>query len=277
MRTDELNSWSLEGVKVPRSRRIPITAWPQGSGLPRQVSGLVQSWDIVTGFDGTGTRFVLRLAGPPAARGILERRLPWGTGELMTAQDVLQRVESLRPALTGPGNGVTVAGAEPLWQAGFSSAVLHLCREAGLHTALVTSGQSGSLVSDLMLSEVDLFVVDFVVDPTACGPGTALRRTGWPAADTLRFLERLAVLKRQVRVRLSVVKGLTDTAANLEDIAKYLGALSNLQAVEIYSRPLDEPADVESVRTTLRRLGLPVTDGSSRSLAHETDSTYSST
>ena len=52
-------------------------------------------------------------------------------------------------------------------------------------------------------------------------------------APTLRFAERLAAIGKPVWVRFTLVPGLTDDPANVEEIAKFVAPMKNVEWVEI--------------------------------------------
>ena len=72
-------------------------------------------------------------------------------GEEKTAHDVLKEVERDEVFYQHSDGGVTISGGEPLYQVEFTKALLSLCKSAGFHTALETSGyQSWTLFSQAL-------------------------------------------------------------------------------------------------------------------------------
>ena len=61
-------------------------------------------------------------------------------GREMTVAEVIAEVEKDRPFYETSEGGMTVSGGEPLMQPEFTVALLEAARDAGLHTALDTSG-----------------------------------------------------------------------------------------------------------------------------------------
>jgi pyruvate formate lyase activating enzyme len=266
------------GTYVPRRRyRIaPLTAWPHGSRLALHVCGSIHSWDLATDVDGPGTRFVLFTAGCPVRcehcakpdAGYQEG------GRRTTVRELLRQAEHYRRVLKTSGGGVTVSGGEPLMQASFTSAFLHGCKEAGLHTALDTSGYLGAAASNSMLREIDLTLLDL----ESFDPPTYRRVTGHDLLPTLRFAHRLANLGRPAWIRFVLVPGLTDAPANIEGVANYVAGLPNVERVDVLAQrriggdacqrigvrhprggtPKPTPAQLESARGVFRQRGLAV-------------------
>jgi pyruvate formate lyase activating enzyme len=57
--------------------------------------------------------------------------------------------------------------------------------------------------------------------------------TGRELAPTLRFAERLAAIRKPVRVRFALVPGLTDDPANVDGIARFVAPIKNVEWVEV--------------------------------------------
>ena len=126
------------------------------------VEGSLHSWDICTGVDGPGTRFVVFTAGCPLRCLYCHNPDAWRmrAGERVTAEQVLNRMERYVRYLRAAGGGVTVSGGEPLLQSRFTEAILPGAHDLGLHTALDTAGSLGDRVGDEMLAVTDLVLLD---------------------------------------------------------------------------------------------------------------------
>jgi pyruvate formate lyase activating enzyme len=237
----------------------------------------VHSWDISVGVDGPGTRFTLFTAGCPLRCQYCENPDTWKAkgGRRTELSQVLMLVHRYEQMLRDSGGGVTVSGGEPLAQPRFTASFLHACHQAGLHTALDTSGYLGRLATDELLADVDLVLLDI----KSFQPDLYRRLTGRELAPTLRFAERLAELDRPVWVRFVMVPGLTDARENVDGLAGFVAGLPNVERVDVlaYHRlgvakyaalglqyPLDgvpEPdeAQLEAVRRRFADRGLTVT------------------
>src|SRR5688500_3559865 len=100
-------------------------------------TGRVHSWDLSTGVDGPGTRFVLFLSGCPLRCLSCANPDTWRLrdGTRTDAEEIMARIEAYRPFITTARGGVTLTGGEPLLQHAFTAEILHRCRQLGLHTA----------------------------------------------------------------------------------------------------------------------------------------------
>ena len=207
-----------------------LTAPSPAEAPARPVTGSVHSWDISTGQDGPGLRFVLFTAGCPLACAYCHNpdTQTMRNGTPTTVDEVLARIGRYRTLLAGSG-GVTVSGGEPLLQPDFTEAVLRGAKEMGLHTALDTSGVLGDRASDALLAATDLVLLDIkAVDPV-------LHRnlTRGPLMPTLRFSERLAALDKRVWVRFVLVPGWNDAPEHVARLARHVAALGNVERVDV--------------------------------------------
>jgi pyruvate formate lyase activating enzyme len=238
----------------------------------------VHSWDLSTGVDGPGTRFVLFLAGCPLRCVYCQNPDTWSErdGRVESVDDVMAQLVRYRNVFARTGGGVTVTGGEPLLQPAFTAEVLKACRESHIHTALDTSGALGARATDDMLLDTDLVLLDIKSwDPRTYAAVTG----GADVTPTLAFARRLAALERLTWVRFVLVPGLNDAPANIEPMADFVAGLSNVSRVEVLpfhslgtakydalglpfplaDRPAPTAAQAESVRAVFRDRGLVVT------------------
>lgn len=259
------------GSTLERPVTAPDTPVATGSGAVR---GSLHSWDLSTGVDGPGTRFVMFTAGCPLQCLYCHNPDTWRmrNGEWVTSADVLERVERYRVVLQTAGGGVTVSGGEPLLQPAFTKAVLAGAKERGLHTALDTSGIPGFRADDDLLAATDLVLLDV----KAIDPALYHDLTGGPLRPTLAFAERLAAMGKPVWLRFVVLPGWTDGVKHAASLARFVAGLGNVERVDVlgYHRlgrekygelglpdrlegvPAATAAQVEAVRTVFTAAGL---------------------
>ncbi|MFD6229433.1 pyruvate formate-lyase-activating protein [Streptomyces sp. NPDC060232] len=237
-------------------------------------TGRIHSWDLSTGVDGPGTRFVLFLSGCPLRCLYCANPDTWHLrdGQQVTVDEVMARVERYRRFTDLAGGGVTLTGGEPLLQPAFTAEVLHRCRELGLHTALDTSGALGARADDALLADTDLVLLDVKSFDT-----DAYRRlTGGRLAPTLDFATRLNRLGVRAWIRYVLVPGWTDDPVAVEGLARFLAGLDTIDRVDVlpfhklgapkYDRlgipfplrdnPVPDTALVDRVRDQFRAHGL---------------------
>jgi len=195
------------------------------------VPGKLHSWDVSTGVDGPGTRFVAFLAGCPLRCQYCQNpdTWRWRDGHLFTAGEVMDRAADFARFARRTGGGFTASGGEPLLQPAFTTALFRGAHELGLPTALDTSGSLGVRAGDALLAVTDLVLLDI----KSWHPATYRRVTGGQVAPTLTFARRLAVAGIRVWLRFVLVPGLTDEESNVEGVARFAASLGNVERVDV--------------------------------------------
>ncbi|MFD7766127.1 pyruvate formate-lyase-activating protein [Streptomyces sp. NPDC059787] len=195
------------------------------------VTGRIHSWDLSTGVDGPGTRFVLFLSGCPLRCLYCANPDTWHMrdGKPATVDEVMAEIAKYRAFVTTAGGGVTLTGGEALLQPAFTAAVLRRCKELGLHTALDTSGLLGARATDELLADTDLVLLDI----KSFDVRTYRKLTGGDLAPTLNFATRLDRLGKRVWIRYVLVPGWTDDEDAVEGLAGFLSGLGCVERVDI--------------------------------------------
>ncbi|WP_199548019.1 pyruvate formate-lyase-activating protein [Streptomyces sp. N35] len=209
---------------------LPST--PAAAATQRPIEGSVHSWDLSTGVDGPGTRFVTFLAGCPLACLYCHNpdTMKMRNGKRTSADDVIAEAGKYTTFIKASGGGATISGGEPLLQPVFAGELFHRMKhELGLHTALDTSGFLGVRATDAMLRDIDLVLLDI----KSWDRDTYKKVTARELQPTLDFAHRLADLGKEVHVRFVLVPGLTDAPANVEGVAAFAGSLGNVSRVDV--------------------------------------------
>ncbi|MEW2120598.1 pyruvate formate-lyase-activating protein [Streptomyces sp. NPDC005474] len=239
-------------------------------------TGRIHSWDLSTGVDGPGTRFVLFVSGCPLRCLYCANPDTWHMrdGVETTVDEVMAEIEKYRAFITTAGGGVTITGGEPLLQPAFTGEVLRRCREAGLHIALDTSGFLGARATDELLACTDLVLLDI----KAFDVGMYRKLTGGRLAPTLNFATRLDRLGVPMWIRYVLVPGWTDDPSAVDALAGFVEGLEAVERVDVLpfhklgaskygalglpfplkDTPTPEPELVERVRDQFRGQGLKV-------------------
>lgn len=219
-----------DSTTTPPVPTAPVT--PAGAATRRTVSGSVHSWDLSTGVDGPGTRFVTFLAGCPLACLYCHNpdTMRMRSGTRTSADDVVAEAAKYTTFIRAAGGGATISGGEPLLQPVFAGELFHRFKhELGLHTALDTSGFLGTRATDAALRDVDLVLLDI----KSWNRATYREVTGRALQPTLDFAHRLAGLGKEVHVRFVLVPGLTDEPAEVEGVAAFAASLGNVSRVDV--------------------------------------------
>ena len=142
-------------------------------------------------------------------------------GKVMAVEDVLSEIESDRVFYKNSGGGVTVSGGEAMAQHEFVRELLKACHEAGLHTALDTSGFAPLEHFERLLPYVDLVMIDIKkLDP-------AMHRE-FTGVDNELILSNARSIAPRVKTwfRLPLIAGFNDSPDEIKalaEIAKEVG------------------------------------------------------
>lgn len=213
--------------------RSPAERQARLAGIRSGELGSVHSWELVTAVDGPGTRLTVFLAGCPLRCLYCHNpdMLRMQDGELVSAEQILARVRRYLPVFRATGGGLTLSGGEVLMQPAFAARLLRGAKELGVHTALDTSGFLGANLSDRMLADTDLVLLDV----KSGDPDTYRRVTGRRLAPTLAFGRRLAEAglaggrAPEIWIRFVLVPDLTDDVENVERVAAYVAELNEIR------------------------------------------------
>lgn len=200
------------------------------TGPAAMTTGYVHSVEVGGFVDGPGIRFVVFLSGCPLRCKYCHNPDAWKRGgKPSDASEVLERIARSADFLKAGGGGVTLSGGEPLAQAVFAHEILRGSKALGLHTALDTSGFLGERLTDEMLKDVDLVLLDV----KSWDRVTYEDLTGVNLQPTLDFAYRLAAICKPVWIRFVLVPGLTDDPENVRGVARFVAGLNNVERVEV--------------------------------------------
>lgn len=212
---------------TPLTLATPVAT---GAGADDPVAP-IHSWDVSTGTDGPGTRFVVFTSGCPLRCAYCHNPDTWrrASGTPTHVSELLAELALYERFLRMAGGGVTVTGGEPLLHAPFVTRLFAACHERGLPTALDTSGRPHTAATDALLAVTDLALLDI----KSFDPAIHRRVTGADVAPTLAFARVLAERGVPTIVRFVLVPGWTDDPANVDGLAGFVAGLANVEAVEV--------------------------------------------
>lgn len=137
-------------------------------------------------------------------------------GVEVSAGQLLRRAVRQKQFFDRSGGGVTVTGGEPTAQPEFCEAVLALLRDAGIQTALQTTGLAAWATLARLLPLVDLWLYDLKqADDTL-----HRRDTGVSNQRILEHLGRLTGAGAEVMVRVPCIPGRNDEPETIAAIAR---------------------------------------------------------
>ena len=144
-------------------------------------------------------------------------------GKRMTVAEVVDDVVKDAPFYRRSGGGVTVSGGEPCAHPAFLLGILRGCREAGIHTAIETSGYVNDRLFSRLLEEIDLVLFDLkLMDPVEHYATTGKRND-----RILSNARSLAGSGKAVRFRMPLIPGVNDSADNLRKLADFLTSVDH--------------------------------------------------
>lgn len=176
-------------------------------------------------------------------------------GKSMTAQEVFNDVNSDAIFYQRSGGGVTVSGGDPLSQADFVIEILKLCKEAGFHTAIDTSGYATWDVFKMVLEYVDMVLYDFKhMDPeehkkcTGVSNDLILEN----ARNIIREFPGIKLL-----ARIPIVPGYNDSRENIIMTARFISKELG-KSIKVHLLPYHRMAETKYERLEEPHLALQI-------------------
>ena len=147
------------------------------------------------------------------------------------------------------------SGGDPLKQPEFLKETLKLCKEAGIHTTLDTSGVGFGDYEEI-LKYTDLVLYD-VKHLTREGYKDM---TGIEIDETQKFLEACKKMGTKMWIRQVVVPGKTDSEEYIRELGKFIKTLDNVEKVELLPYHLLGVNKYETLGIKYRLEGLEAMD-----------------
>jgi pyruvate formate lyase activating enzyme len=173
-------------------------------------------------------------------------------GLKMTVSQVIAEVERDVIFYDQSGGGVTFSGGEPLMQPDFLLALLNRCRALNIHTAVDTSCYAEPEIAESAAERADLFLCDL----KHMNNEMHERFTGVGNNLILENIRRVSQAGKKIIIRIPVIPGFNDDAANIEATGKFTASLPGVGRIDIlpFNRGgLEKSArlmgDIKSMRT----------------------------
>ena len=193
--------------------------------------GKIHSFESFGTVDGPGLRYVVFMQGCPLRCKYCHNPDTWEIGRSKlerTPEELFAEIKKYEAFFSRTG-GITVSGGEPLVQAPFILEFFKLCKEAGYHTALDTSGyvfndtaKEVFKYSDLVLLDIKSIVPEMFKDLTSI-----------PIENTLKMANYLSENGNHMWIRHVLVPGYTENDNDLHKLAEYVSKLKNVDKVEV--------------------------------------------
>ena len=172
-----------------------------------------------------------------------------------TPEELVNKISRFRSYFEKSGGGVTFSGGDPLKQPEFLKETLKLCKEAGIHTTLDTSGVGFGDYEEI-LKYTDLVLYD-VKHLTREGYKDM---TGIEIDETQKFLEACKKMGTKMWIRQVVVPGKTDSEEYIRELGKFIKTLDNVEKVELLPYHLLGVNKYETLGIKYRLEGLEAID-----------------
>lgn len=140
-------------------------------------------------------------------------------GREMTAGEVFKEVNGDAIFYQQSGGGVTLSGGDPVSQPKFSTDLLRLCKEAGLHTAIDTCGHIEWETLRTMLEWVDLVLLDLKHMDSSKHKELTGVANDWILENARRICHELSV---PLWVRVPIIPGYNDSIENIASTAGFV-------------------------------------------------------
>ena len=139
-------------------------------------------------------------------------------GTEYTVEEVMDRVKRDLPFYKRSGGGVTVSGGECLWQPEFTVALLKACKEAGIHTAVDTTGYCKWEIMEKVLPYADLFLYDL----KQMDPDKHRRVIGVENERILDNARRLAKAGGKLQIRIPTIPMFNDNETSYREFGAFI-------------------------------------------------------
>ena len=194
-------------------------------------TGYIHSIETMGLVDGPGIRVVIFMQGCPLRCVFCHNPETWNKNKnkKMTSKEIVDEVRKYRPYIEKDG-GVTFSGGEPLFQSKFLLEMLVMCKKAGIHTCMDTSGTGyDKEYLDDILKYTDLVILDI----KAIGDKKYKEITGKSMEEFNYFVDKLIKNNNKLWLRQVIIPGINDTEEYILNLKKYIKKFKNLEKIEL--------------------------------------------
>jgi len=194
-------------------------------------SGYIHSIETMGLVDGPNIRVVIFMQGCSLRCSFCHNPDTWESVSnlKLCANEVVDEIRKYRPYIE-MGGGVTFSGGEPLFQSEFLLDMLKLCKKAGIHTCIDTSGTGyNKKYLDDILKYTDLVILDI----KAINERKYKQITKRNMDMFNYFIERLKLSKNKLWIRQVIIPGINDTEEYILGLKEYIKKFDNIEKVEL--------------------------------------------
>lgn len=150
-------------------------------------------------------------------------------GKEMTTGEVMHEVLADIDFYKKSNGGITLSGGEPLLQFAFSLELLKMCKEAGVHTCVETSGEISPQKFSSILPYMDVLLFDYKV----AGIADHKKYTGVSNERILKNLDTAYHSGVPIVLRCPIIPGVNDTDLHFSGIAELDKTYPDLNGIEL--------------------------------------------
>ncbi len=193
--------------------------------------GYIHSIETMGLVDGPNIRIVVFMQGCSLRCSFCHNPDTWekNKNKKVTSKDIVDVIRKYRPYIE-LGGGVTFSGGEPLVQSQFLLEMLKLCKKAGIHTCIDTSGTGYDLnIIDDILKYTDLVILDIkAIDDT-----NYKKITGQNMNMFNTFIEKLKSHNNKLWLRQVIIPTINDNEEYILKLKEYIKQFNNVEKVEL--------------------------------------------
>ena len=195
------------------------------------LKGRIHSIESCGTVDGPGVRFLVFLQGCPLRCKYCHNPDSWKIkcGKEMTVDEVLQEAKKYKSYMNFSKGGITLSGGEPFLQPEFVKELFKRCKDEEINTAIDTSGYIDINEAKEVLEYTDLVLLDI----KSYNDRVYRDLTGVSNEKTLELAKELSNMDKPVWIRYVLVPGITDNIEDIEDLAKFLAPMKNIERVQV--------------------------------------------
>lgn len=194
--------------------------------------GKIHSFETLGAVDGPGIRFILFMQGCPLRCKFCHNRDTWDCkgGNEYTVDEIYEKILKYKNYFIASNGGVTVSGGEPLLQTSFVTELFKRLKQAGINTALDTSGMFD--ITDKIKELIDLTDL-FLVDIKSINDEICKDLVGHSNKKELEFIKYLDSIGKEIWIRQVIVPGITDIEEDLYKLRDFINSIEHITKVDL--------------------------------------------
>ena len=196
------------------------------------LTGRIHSFETLGAVDGPGIRFVLFMQGCPLRCKYCHNRDTWDLkgGTEYTVDEIFNKIIRYKNYFITSNGGVTVSGGEPLLQPDFLIELFTRLKQAGIRTALDTSGMFD--ITEKIKKLIDLTDL-FLVDIKCINDEICKDLVGRSNKKELEFIKYLDSIGKEIWIRQVIVPTITNKEEDLYKLRDFINSIDSISRVDL--------------------------------------------